>query len=118
MVGILLVHGRSRPLFGPVEMKEQWLVALRSGFDAAGLDVPFADEDVRLPWYGGNLTHLVVLGRVLGGRNATIESLPLFMSGWSTGRDTAVPPKKSFRDWFASDEAKQLLNDARKEANQ
>lgn len=59
MVGILLVHGRSRPLFGPVEMKEQWLVALRSGFDAAGLDVPFVDEDVRLPWYGGNLTHLV-----------------------------------------------------------
>ncbi|WP_448855036.1 lactate utilization protein B [Corynebacterium camporealensis] len=70
------------------------------------------------PKLWGNLTHLVVLGRVLGGRNATIESLPLFMSGWSTGRDTAVPPKKSFRDWFASDEAKQLLNDARKEANQ
>ncbi|TGO06730.1 hypothetical protein [Serinibacter arcticus] len=59
MVGILLVHGRSRPLFGPVEMKEQWLVALRGGFEAAGLEVPFADEDVRLPWYGGNLSHLV-----------------------------------------------------------
>lgn len=59
MVSILLVHGRSRPLFGPVEMKEQWIVALRSGFDAAGIEAPFADEDVRLPWYGDNLTHLV-----------------------------------------------------------
>ncbi|PWD50906.1 hypothetical protein C8046_09820 [Serinibacter arcticus] len=59
MVNILLVHGRSRPLFGPVEMKQQWVVALRSGFDAAGIEAPFTDEDVRLPWYGGNLKHLV-----------------------------------------------------------
>ena len=33
MVSILLVHGRSRPLFGPVEMKQQWILALRSGFE-------------------------------------------------------------------------------------
>lgn len=59
MVSILLVHGRSRPLFGPVEMKQQWIVALRSGFEAAELDAPFTDDDVWLPWYGDNLTHLV-----------------------------------------------------------
>ncbi|HCX83597.1 MAG TPA: hypothetical protein DHV14_00330 [Micrococcales bacterium] len=59
MASILLVHGRSRPLFGPAQMREQWLVALRSGFEAAGIDAPFADEDVRLPWYGDSLTHLV-----------------------------------------------------------
>ncbi|PFG18611.1 hypothetical protein [Serinibacter salmoneus] len=59
MVSILLVHGRSRPLFGPAQMKEQWIVALRSGFEAAGLQVPFADSDVHLPWYGDSLTHLV-----------------------------------------------------------
>ncbi|GAB3076451.1 LutB/LldF family L-lactate oxidation iron-sulfur protein [Corynebacterium aquatimens] len=56
---------------------------------------------------------MVALGRVLGGFNGVIESLPLFMSGWSDYRDTAVPPKQSFRSWFESDEAKRLLADAR-----
>lgn len=59
MVNVLLVHGRSRPLFGAKQMREQWLVALHSGFDAAGLEVPFADDEVQLPWYGDSLTHLV-----------------------------------------------------------
>lgn len=59
MVNILLVHGRSRPLFGPQEMREQWLVALQSGFDAAELPMPFAEDDVRMPWYGDSLTGLV-----------------------------------------------------------
>lgn len=58
--------------------------------------------------------HMVALGRVLGGFNGTIESLPLFMSGWSEGRDTAVPPKQSFRAWFESNEARNLLADARR----
>jgi iron-sulfur cluster-binding protein len=52
----------------------------------------------------------------MGGFNGTIESLPLFMSGWSDGRDTAIPPKKSFRQWFDSEEGKELLANARKEA--
>lgn len=59
MVNVLLVHGRSRPLFGAKKMREQWLVALHSGFDAAGVAVPFGDDDVRLPWYGDTLTQLV-----------------------------------------------------------
>lgn len=63
------------------------------------------------------VTHLVALGRVMGGFNGTIESLPLFLSGWSDGRDTAIPPKKSFRQWFDSEEGKELLTNARKEAN-
>lgn len=62
------------------------------------------------------VTHLVALGRVMGGFNGTIESLPLFLSGWSDGRDTAIPPKKSFRQWFDSEEGKELLSNARKEA--
>lgn len=63
------------------------------------------------------VTHLVALGRVMGGFNGTIESLPLFMSGWSDGRDTAIPPKKSFRQWFDSEAGKELLSNARKEAS-
>ena len=56
---------------------------------------------------------MAAAGRILGGFNGVIDSLPLFMSGWSDYRDTAVPPKKSFREWFESDEAQQLLADAR-----
>ena len=59
MVNVLIVHGRSRPLFGPVEMREQWLVALHSAFSGAEAPVPFTDDDVKLPWYGETLTQLV-----------------------------------------------------------
>lgn len=59
MVNVLIVHGRSRPLFGPVEMREQWLVALHSAFSGAEISVPFTDDDVKLPWYGETLTQLV-----------------------------------------------------------
>ena len=37
------------------------------------------------------------------------------MSGWSEGRNTAIPPKKSFRQWFETDDAQALLETARAE---
>lgn len=77
-------------------------------------------KTIQLLWSNPKLwnkaTHMVALGRILGGTNKTIESLPLFMSGWSEGRDTAVPPKKSFRQWFESEEGKELLAEAREES--
>ncbi|GAB3939801.1 lactate utilization protein B [Corynebacterium tapiri] len=59
---------------------------------------------------------LMSLGRVMGGFNGTIQSLPLAFGGWSRARDTQIPPKKSFRQWFESDEARTLLNLPSKEA--
>lgn len=59
MVNVLVVHGRSRPLFGPTQMREQWLVALHSAYASADLPVSFADEDVKLPYYGDALSRLV-----------------------------------------------------------
>ncbi|WP_296103470.1 LutB/LldF family L-lactate oxidation iron-sulfur protein [uncultured Corynebacterium sp.] len=56
-----------------------------------------------------------VLGRALGWPKGKITSLPGFLSGWSNVRDTAIPPKKSFRAWFASEEGKKTLAAARKE---
>lgn len=56
-----------------------------------------------------------VLGRALGWPKGKITSLPGFLSGWSNVRDTAIPPKKSFRAWFASEEGKRTLVAARKE---
>ncbi len=57
----------------------------------------------------------MVVGRVLGGFNGQIENLPAPMSGWTNYRDVAVPPKKSFRSWWETDEAKKLMADARAE---
>lgn len=56
-----------------------------------------------------------VLGRALGWPKGKITSLPGFLSGSSNVRDTAIPPKKSFRAWFASEEGKRTLAAARKE---
>ena len=50
-----------------------------------------------------------------GGFNGKITHLPSFLAGWTDIRDTAVPPKKSFRKWFNSDEAKDLLAKSRAE---
>ncbi|MFD8803889.1 4Fe-4S dicluster domain-containing protein, partial [Streptomyces atroolivaceus] len=44
------------------------------------------------------------LGRAAGGRDGTISRLPASLSGWSHPRDTAAPPKQSFRSWLASAE--------------
>ncbi|MBY0794818.1 LutB/LldF family L-lactate oxidation iron-sulfur protein [Corynebacterium parakroppenstedtii] len=56
-----------------------------------------------------------VLGRALGWPKGKTTSLPGFLPGWSNVRDTAIPPKKSFRAWFASEEGKRTLAAARKE---
>lgn len=59
--------------------------------------------------------HVVALGRVLGGFKGEISSMPGFVAGWTDYRDVAVPPKKSFRQWWNTDEAKDLLAEARRE---
>ena len=61
------------------------------------------------------VVRLATLGRILGGFNGTIETMPPPISGWTEFRDVAVPPKKTFREWWETDEAKNLLADARKQ---
>ena len=61
------------------------------------------------------ITKMVFMGRMLGGRDKKITHLPSFLSGWTDVRDTHVPPKKSFRQWFTTDEAQALLDQARAE---
>lgn len=73
---------------------------------------------MQLTWGSAKLwdtaTRLVFMGRIMGGFNGKITHLPSFLAGWTDVRDTAVPPKTAFRHWFETDEAKQLLADARK----
>ncbi|WP_349236981.1 LutB/LldF family L-lactate oxidation iron-sulfur protein [Corynebacterium sp. Marseille-P3884] len=58
---------------------------------------------------------MVAAGRILGGFNGVINKMPPPVSGWTDYRDVAVPPKKSFRQWFESDEAKRLMAEAKAE---
>lgn len=61
------------------------------------------------------VTKMASIARVAGGFDKKITHLPSFLSGWTDVRDTAVPAKKSFREWFNSDEARDLLTEARME---
>jgi len=61
------------------------------------------------PTLWNRAVRMVALGRVLGGFNGVIESAPYPVSGWTEFRDVAVPPKKSFRQWWDTDEAQELL---------
>lgn len=69
------------------------------------------------PRWWNRVMHMVAFGRVLGGFKGEMNSLPFAFSGWSRSRDTKVPPKQSFRQWFASDEAQSLLSQARRDAS-
>lgn len=52
------------------------------------------------------------LGRVIAGRDGAISRLPPPLSGWSDSRDTAAPPRETFRSWFASEEGAAALRAA------
>lgn len=65
------------------------------------------------PKQWNRVMHLVAFGRILGGFNGVIDATPPPLSGWTKTRDVAVPPKKSFRQWFDTDEARDLLAHAR-----
>lgn len=67
------------------------------------------------PALWNKVMHMVFLGRVLGGFDQTIRHLPSFMAGWTNVRDVNVPPRQSFRQWWESDEARELLARAREE---
>lgn len=74
----------------------------------AGVGLAFGN---RYMW--SMVTKLIFLGRILGGFDGKITHLPSFLAGWTDVRDTAVPPKKSFRTWFNSAEGQQLLAQAK-----
>ncbi|MFE6933304.1 lactate utilization protein B [Streptomyces sp. NPDC057699] len=51
----------------------------------------------------------------VGGRDRTISHLPAPFDGWSDSRDTAAPPKQSFRSWLASAEGAETMRAAAEE---
>lgn len=56
---LVFLHGRSQQNKNSVELKAQWIDALESGLDAAGLKMPISETAVRFPYYGDTLMQLI-----------------------------------------------------------
>ena len=50
------------------------------------------------------------LGRLLGGRRRRLTALPPPLSAWTGTRDVPLPPRQSFRDWWAGRERDRRRN--------
>ncbi|WP_137725699.1 LutB/LldF family L-lactate oxidation iron-sulfur protein [Prescottella subtropica] len=56
------------------------------------------------------------LGRLVAGKKGVISTLPAPLNGWTEARDIPAPPKQTFRQWWDSDEGRDAIADARKDA--
>ncbi|MEJ5998648.1 lactate utilization protein B [Corynebacterium sp. H130] len=79
----------------------------------AGVGLAFGNQHL---W--SLIARLIFMGRVMGGTKGAITWLPGFLGGWTDARDTPIPPKKSFRTWFNSEEGKRLLAEERKKGHE
>ena len=66
------------------------------------------------PTLWNTVTRLVFLGRILGrvpftGDGTHITKLPGVLGAWTKTRDVPLPPKQSFRQWWASESTQQLI---------
>ena len=96
-----------------LEMRHQKVLHGKPKVEAGllgGMQVVFSNPKV---W--DTMLRVMKFGRIAGGLKGKITHLPSFMAGWTDTRDIAIPPKKSFRAWFETDEAKSLLAEARAE---
>ncbi|WP_338596500.1 LutB/LldF family L-lactate oxidation iron-sulfur protein [Saccharopolyspora sp. SCSIO 74807] len=56
------------------------------------------------------------LGRVLGGADGRISSLPPPLNAWTGSRDLPAPPRQTFREWWDSAEGRGTIDEARRES--
>ncbi|NYH77765.1 L-lactate dehydrogenase complex protein LldF [Actinopolyspora biskrensis] len=56
------------------------------------------------------------LGRVLGGADGRISALPPPLNAWTSARDLPAPPKRTFREWWDSEDGREAVRAARREA--
>jgi L-lactate dehydrogenase complex protein LldF len=88
----LLVHLRTRV----VDAERRRL--LPNGWDAA---MSAASWTMSSPARFALAGRAAGLGRLLGGKRGTISALPYPGSLWTRSRDLPVPPKETFRHWWA-----------------
>jgi hypothetical protein len=55
---LIFVHGRAQQRKDSIALKKEWIDTWRLGLDAAGLEMPLAETDIRFPYYGDTLDQL------------------------------------------------------------
>ena len=55
MKHIVFIHGRSQQDYDSLGLKQEWLGALRQGFEKCGYQWSLADDQIRFPYYGDTL---------------------------------------------------------------
>jgi len=63
MARLVLLHGRSQQHKDALELKKTWINAWAAGLKANGLEVPIADSDIVMPYYGDTLDDLTARRR-------------------------------------------------------
>jgi L-lactate dehydrogenase complex protein LldF len=53
------------------------------------------------PGRWGRALRAARVGRLLGGRRRRISTLPPPLAGWTSTRDLPLPPRETFRGWWA-----------------
>ena len=56
---LVLVHGRSQGRKDSVQLKAEWIAALKGGLAKSALTLPIGEADIRFPYYGATLDDLV-----------------------------------------------------------
>lgn len=55
---LVFLHGRSQQHRDAAALKNQWIEELSRGMDAAGLEMPIPEDQIRFPYYGDTLFQL------------------------------------------------------------
>ncbi|MEO7071512.1 MAG: hypothetical protein ABI300_00415 [Rhodanobacter sp.] len=55
---LVFIHGRAQERKDSIALKKEWIDSWRRGLDAAGLEMPVSETDIRFPYFGDTLEQL------------------------------------------------------------
>lgn len=95
-----------------VELRHQKVEHARPGPEAAAMKAASLAMSSAPRWTKAQKASGIA--RLLAGRKGRITTLPWPLSGWTDARDIAAPPKQTFRQWWNTDERREVLDRARR----
>ncbi len=95
-----------------VELRHQKAEHARPGAEAAVMKAASLAMSSAPRWTAAQKA--AGIARLLAGRKGRITTLPWPLSAWTAARDIAAPPKQTFRQWWGTDERREVLDRARR----
>ena len=96
-----------------VELRHQKVEHAGPGLEAAAMKAASVAMSSAARWTTAQKAAAVA--RLVAGKKGHISALPGPMSGWTHSRDIPAPPKRTFRQWWDSDERRVALERARED---